>query len=75
MKPEMVNYSTKNIPTVRLPKDEYAQVMSELNTNLTKEQLSQPIVMKAIGNYLYTVEVYGFDDYRIIGKKRIDIDD
>lgn len=75
MKPEMVNYSTKNIPTVRLPKDEYAQVMSELNTNLTKEQLSQPIVMKAIGNYLYTVEVYGFDDYRIIGKKWIDIDD
>ena len=72
MKPEMVNYSTKNIPTVRLPKDEYAQVMSELNTNLTKEQLKQPIIYKPIGDYVYTVEVHGFDDYRIIGKVPID---
>ena len=73
MKPVMVNYSTKNIPTLLLPKNEYAHVMSELNTNLTKEQLKQPVVLKAIGNYIYTVEINGFDDYRIIGKREIDI--
>lgn len=64
----------KDFPTIQLPKAEYAQVMSELNTNLTKEQRKKKIITKAIGNHVYTVENNGFDDYRIIGKKQIDED-
>lgn len=61
----------KHYATIILPKDEYAHVMSELNTNLTKEQLKMSVVTKPIGKYLYTVEVNGFNEYRIIDKKKI----
>lgn len=57
--------------TIKLPKQEYAQVMSELNTNLSREQRAQKIITKCIGDYVYTVENNGFDDYRIIGRKPI----
>lgn len=46
--------------------------MSELNTNLTKEELKRKVVTKAIGDYIYTIENNGFDNYRIIGKIPID---
>ena len=65
-------YSSKNFETIILPKQEYAHVMSELNTNLSKEQRQQPVVSKAIGKYVYVVENNGFDEYRIIGKFPID---
>lgn len=57
---------------LRLPKEEYAQVMSELNTHLTEEQRSKKYVQKAIGDYLYTIENNGFNDYRIIGKIKME---
>lgn len=67
-------FSTKNIKTVHLPKDEYAHVKSEINTHMSDEQRKMPVVSKAIGNYVYTFENYGFDDYRIIGKVPIEGD-
>lgn len=71
-----LNYAFKRdtslIPTVFLPKEEYAHVMSEIATNLTEAQKSQSIVSKAIGKYVYTFENNGFGDYRIISKKEID---
>ena len=70
-----VEYAKRNtsvLPTVRLPKDEYAHVMSEINTHLSDEQRELPIVSKAIGNHIYTFENYGFNDYRIIGKVPIE---
>lgn len=66
--------SSKDYETVVLPKDEYAHVMSELNTHLSDEQRKQKVVTKAIGNYNYTIENNGFDNYRIIGKEDIDSD-
>lgn len=65
-------YKSSDFETIILPKQEYAHVMSELNTNLSKEQRQQSVVSKAIGNYVYIVENNGFDDYRIIGKYFID---
>ena len=56
---------------VRLPPKEYAKVMHELNTNLTKEELSEGITVRHIGDYTYYVEIDGFNDYRIIGKDEI----
>ena len=46
--------------------------MHELNTNLSKEERERFIVSKAIGDYIYTIENYGFNDYRIIGKKLLE---
>lgn len=66
--------SSKDYATFRLPADEYAHVMSEINTHMTEKERSQKVVTKAIGNYYYTFENNGFDDYRIIDKYEIDSD-
>lgn len=56
---------------IRLPPKEYAKVMHELNTNLTKEQRKQGKITKAIGNYVYVVKNNGFNDYEIIRREKI----
>jgi hypothetical protein len=66
--------SSKDYATYRLPKDEYAHVMSEINTHMTEKERKQKVVTKAIGNHYYTFENNGFDDYRIIDKYEIDSD-
>lgn len=66
---------SKDFPTVFLPKQEYAHVMSEIATNVTKEQSQKSVFEKAIGNYVYTVENNGFGNYRIIDKTIIDAGD
>ena len=58
--------------TVELSKEEYAQVMHELNTNLTKEQRQKKKITRALGNNVYTVENKGFNEYRIIDKYELD---
>ena len=62
------------LKTIQLSKQEYAHVISEINTHMSDEQRKQPVVSKAIGDYIYTFENYGFDNYRIIGKVPIDND-
>lgn len=56
---------------IYLPKDEYAHVISELNTHLSEEERSQKLVMKPIGEYIYTAINRGFNDYIIIAKRPI----
>ncbi len=48
--------------------------MSEIATNITKEQSLKRVFTKPIGEYLYTVENNGFGNYRIIGKVKIEED-
>lgn len=62
---------SSDFKTIRLPKAEYAMVMHELNTNLSKEERKRKIVTKAIGNHIYTFENNGFDNYRIFKVKPI----
>ena len=57
---------------VRLPKDEYARVMHELNSNLPKELKNKKIFWRSIGNYTYQVQNNGFNKRKIIGKYKID---
>ncbi len=57
---------------IQLPKDEYAQVIHELNTNLTKEERKKKQITKCIGNCFYTILNNGFNEYKIIGKQNID---
>lgn len=61
----------KDYASIRLGTREYARVVSQLNTNLTREELKPGIKTKAIGDYLYTFEVIDFDQYRFISKTRI----
>jgi hypothetical protein len=56
---------------IYLEKQEYAHVMSEINSNLSDEDMKHAIVSKPIGNYVYTFINKGFDNYVIIGKKEI----
>ena len=65
---------SKDFPTVALPKQEYAHVMSEISTNLTADQKAKSVFRKPIGEYIYTVENNGFGNYRVIGKDLIDPD-
>ena len=58
-------------PTVRLPEKEYAMVMHELATNLTKEEHSFPTAIRHIRNYTYRVQILSFGNYRVIGKSPI----
>ncbi len=63
--------NSEDMPTIRLPKQEYAHVMSEIASHLTDDDKTSPVFVKRIGNYQYTVENHGFGDYRIIAKRRI----
>ncbi len=65
---------SKDFPTVFLPKQEYAHVMSEIATNLAAEQEAKSVFRKPIGEYIYTIENNGFGNYRVIGKDLIDTD-
>lgn len=46
-------------------------VVSELNTNLTKEERKKKFLYKAIGNNVYFFENLGFNEYRFIRKEPI----
>lgn len=62
---------SKYYETIQLSKSEYAMVIHALNTDLTDEQRTHKIIHKSIGNYIYTVENNGYDNYRIIGREEI----
>lgn len=54
-----------------LSKEEYANLISKLNTDLTAEERNKKIIRKCVGNYKYTIINKDFDNYKIIGKKEI----
>lgn len=68
---QFFSYDASDYDTIHLDKQEYAHVMSELSTHLTKEQKKKKVVSKAIGNKMYMVENLGDEEYRIIGVEDI----
>ncbi len=68
---ESWKFSPGRHSTLWLEKQEYAHVISELNTYFTSFK-DKKIATKEIGNYLYIFENYGFDDYNIFDKILID---
>lgn len=62
------NKDASRRPTLRLPKDEYAMVVSELNTHMTADERKESVVAKTIGLYTYMFENHGFGEYRFIDK-------
>ena len=63
--------AVKNYNQIYLEKDEYAMVISRLNTDLSQEDRKHAIITKAIGDYYYTIINRGFNDYTIIKKEMI----
>ncbi len=61
----------KNHDQIILPKNEFAHVISELNSNMSDEERTHSVVSKPIGEYIYTFINKGFNDYVIIGKRPI----
>ena len=57
--------------TIKLSKAEYARIVSEINTNLPKEQRSKKICVMHIGNYRYTFKPLDFGEYEFLEKKKI----
>lgn len=57
---------------VQLPKDEYAKVIHELNSNLSKEERKKKHIVRFIGNNVYHIQNNGFNKHKIIGKQDID---
>lgn len=55
-----------------LSKEEYGKVVHELNNNLTASQRKKKVIRKCIGDYIYIVKHYGFNEYKIIGREKID---
>lgn len=68
---QLFAHKSSSRKTVKLKATEYAHVMSELRTNITKEEKTHTIINKAIGNYTYSFENHFDDTYRIIGKRKI----
>ena len=56
---------------VRLSKNGYAHVMSELSTNITNTQRSQPTIIKNIGKHKYTFKNNFDNTFDIIDRKII----
>lgn len=56
---------------IKLPKEEYARLVSALNTNLSKEEREMPFLGKAIGDYFYFIRNRGFGDYIVLRRVKI----
>ena len=61
----------KSCQQIILPKEEYAMVMHEFNTNMSDEDRKCHVVTKAIQDHYYVIINNGFDNYTVIGKYEI----
>lgn len=61
----------KNYKAIWLSKEEYANLMSKLNTDLSKEERNKRIISKCVGNYKYKIINNGFDNYIVVRRKEI----
>lgn len=69
---QLFGIKSSDFKTIRLPKNEYAMVMHELNTYMSATERKMSVVTKVIGDFVYTFENKGFGEYRIFRKKPID---
>ena len=56
---------------IQLQRDEYAHIMSELNTNLSDEDRKHAVITKVIGDYEYTIINKGFNNYIFVERTKI----
>mgnify|MGYP002853924109 CR=1 FL=1 len=67
--------SVSHIPTVKLSSEEYEIVRHAMNqfiyNSTDTEYMKRGVVTKEVRNHMYTVVNYGFNNYRVIKRKRI----
>lgn len=62
------------LKTIILSEQEYGVFMHNVNTWYKKEYDKKRMISKAIGNYIYTFENGGYNEYRVIGRDLIESD-
>lgn len=62
-------FSPRRRSTVQLPKAEYASVMSAINESYKARFEGKVKGRIAVGNYSYSFEISGFNEYRITGRR------
>lgn len=67
-----LNESVRGYGQVWLQRDEYAHVISEINSNITQREIDAGVSTRAIGNYRYTFIVREFGDYVIIRREELE---
>lgn len=61
--------SVKDLKPIKVPKTEYKIIMSALDTDVTEEDRKHAIWIRSIRNYRYMIINYGYNDYKIVGRK------
>lgn len=64
-------FSPRRRSTVQLPKAEYASVMSAINGSCKARFEGKAKGRIAVGNYSYSFEIPGFNEYRITGRRHL----
>lgn len=64
-------FSPRRRSTVQLPKAEYASVMSAINESYKARFEGKTKGRIAVGNYSYSFEISGFNEYRIAGRRHL----
>ncbi len=69
--PIIYKNSYTNLPEYKLNPKEYGMVIHEMNNWFRNRHIGKTITLSSIKSHTYTIEIYGYNDYRIIGKKKI----
>jgi hypothetical protein len=66
-----MQYFAAKRPAVRLPKKEYGKITHEINTVYHEKYSKGGVFTHYSGDDKYQIKVNGYNDYVILGKKRI----
>ena len=64
-------YNKTRKKPLRLPKEEYGEVVHEINNWYPGRYQNKKVITTDIGNYTYVVKINSFNDYEILNKTPI----
>lgn len=70
-KPRIYKDGYTNYPTCKLSKNEYGMVYHEMNKWFHNRYVGKTITLSSIRNHTYMVEIYDYNEYRIVKKAKI----
>lgn len=69
--PTVVKNGFTNLPTYKLNSSEYGMVQHEMNTWFHNRYIGKTITLTSIRNYTYMIEIYEYNEYRVVKKEKI----
>lgn len=66
------HYGKVKLPYIVLDKKEYGHIVHEINTWYRRDYKKKKVISKAIGDYIYTFENKGYNNYGFIGRDNIE---